>query len=463
LENKTIAIIGGGASGTLVATRLLQTGVPLRVIVIEPSQRLARGLAYGTTCRAHLLNVRAAGMSAYPESPEHFAQWLRENVDAEMKPDCFAPRHIYGVYLEAQLRQAQRDAPSGTSFKQVRSRVLGARGTCEGAILELQDGARITAHRVVLALGNPPPSNPLSNFDCPPPLSPWPSDQRYGLGKMTPALLIGSGLTAVDVILALDDGGHQGPIHVVSRHGYLPLIHGTSPPLRSFMDAEELPASIAQIVRILRREARAMVDDGGSWRSLIDGLKMHTNAVWARLSIAQQRRYLRHVRPYWEIHRHRMAPEVAQTLARLCGEGRVILHGARITGVAAQADGMLQVTVQQRHTGETRTLPAGQAINCTGPECDYRKIDQPLIGDLFDQGLAAPDPIGLGLHTADSGALVARDGTPSRVFFTVGPPCKGTLFETTAMPEISVQADCLARKLARDFAHQPDISQSPQA
>lgn len=445
--NKTIAIVGGGASGALVATRLLQAAAPLCIIVVEPGERLARGVAYGTTCPRHLLNVRAAAMSAYPESPGHFADWLRDNIDPALAPACFAPRYIYGDYLEAQLRQAQRTAGAGARFEHVRSPVVQASCRADTAILDLQGGARIVAHRVVLALGNPAPSNPLSRQDCPTPLSPWSFDERYGLGEKTPVLLIGSGLTAIDVILALDESGHRGPIHVVSRHGQWPLIHGASPALRSFMGTQDLPASVADIVTVLRREARGIVDDGGSWRSVIDGLRPYTNTIWARLNIVQRRRYLRHLRPYWDIHRHRMAPEVAQALARMCCEGRVILHGARITSAVASRDGDLQVALRTRGSGETQTLRVRKIINCTGPESDYRKIDQTLVRHLFDQGIIAQDPLSLGLLTSDSGALIGSDGTPSRVFFTIGPPRKGTLFETTAMPEIRVQAAALAKVL----------------
>lgn len=451
MDRKTIAIVGGGASGALVATRLLRAGAGLRIVIVEPDQRLARGVAYGTSSPRHLLNVRAAGMSAYPEAPGHFADWLRDNVDAALTPDCFAPRHVYGDYLEAQLREAQRAAPPDVSLEHVRSRVVGASRGSDGAVLELQNGARFKAHRVVVALGNPPPSNPLSWLDCPAPLSPWTLDLRYGLGEEIPVLLVGSGLTAVDVILSLDESGHRGPIHVVSRHGHWPLIHGASPPLRSFMGAEELPDSVAEIAQVLRLEARAIVDDGGSWRSVIDGLRPYTNAVWARLDIAEKRRYLRHLRPYWDIHRHRMAPGIARTLAALCCQDRVVLHAARITG-AQTKDGALEVAIRERGSGETRTLSVGQVINCTGPEADYRKIDQPLMRSLFEQEIAVQDPLHLGLLTSDIGALIGGDGKPSRIFFTLGPPRKGTLFETTAMPEIRVQAATLAGRLIGEFS-----------
>ncbi len=451
-DPSTVAIVGGGASGALVAIRLLKEAIaPLHVVVIEPSERLGKGVAYGTSCSSHLLNVRAGAMSAYPEAPFHFADWLRGNVGPTWTPQSFAQRRVYGEYIEQQLRQARSGAAPRVHFEHVRSRVLGVSRGAGGAVLELHDGTRIAAQKVVLALGNPPPSNPLPGNQSLVPLSPWSSYKTYGLRPNAAVLLIGSGLTAIDVALALDDGGHRGPVHVISRHGHWPLIHGPAPILRSFMGADDLPRSVRGLTKLLRREARSIVDDGGSWRSAIDGLRPYTNDFWTGLSIDERRRFLRHLRPYWDIHRHRMAPEVAQRLARMCCEGRVVLHAGRVVSVIQRPDDALAVGMRPRGSVETETLAVEQIINCTGPDADYRRIDQPLVHQLFDLGLARQDELGLGLLTSENGALIGRDGTASRVFFTLGPPRKGTLFETTAMPEIRVQAAALGRLLRNNL------------
>ena len=217
------------------------------------------------------------------------------------------------------------------------------------------------------------------------------------------------------------------------------------------MGADDLPRSVRGLTKLLRREARSIVDDGGSWRSAIDGLRPYTNDFWTGLSIDERRRFLRHLRPYWDIHRHRMAPEVAQRLARMCCEGRVVLHAGRVVSVIQRPDDALAVGMRPRGSVETQTLAVEQIINCTGPDADYRRIDQPLVHQLFDLGLARQDELGLGLLTSEDGALIGRDGTASRVFFTLGPPRKGTLFETTAMPEIRVQAAALGRLLRNDL------------
>jgi uncharacterized NAD(P)/FAD-binding protein YdhS len=446
-----IAIVGGGASGTLVAIGLLkQARAPLHLIIIEPSERLGTGIAYGTSCGSHLLNVRAGGMSAYPEAPSHFVEWLRKNVDQDLTAQSFGRRTVYAQYIQHQLRLAQTGAAPGVRFEHVRGRVTGVSFGPDSAVLELNDGARVAAQKVVLALGNPAPSNPLTDPGSPVPLSPWTPGGAYGIRDHAAVLLIGSGLTAVDVILALDDSGHRGPIHVVSRHGHWPLIHGPAAVLRSFMGVDDLPDSVRGLTAVLRREAHGITDDGGSWRSVIDGLRPHTNALWRRLDIGEKRRAFRHLRPYWDIHRHRMAPEIAQRLARMCCEDRVFLHAGRIGSALKQPDGSVAVSIRPRRNGETQTFAVEQIINCTGPDTDYRKIDQPLVHRLFDLGLVRQDELRLGLLTSDDGALIGRDGTASRVFYTLGPPRKGTLWETIAIPEIRVQAAALASLLLKD-------------
>ncbi|HWY24061.1 MAG TPA: hypothetical protein VNX47_04035, partial [Nevskia sp.] len=57
------------------------------------------------------------------------------------------------------------------------------------------------------------------------------------------------------------------------------------------------------------------------------------------------------------------------------------------------------------------------------------------------------DALGLGLLTDAQGALLDRDGQASTWLYTLGPARKGQLWETTAVPEIRVQAQALARRL----------------
>ena len=238
---------------------------------------------------------------------------------------------------------------------------------------------------------------------------------------------------------------------MVSRHGLWPLIHPEyGAPLRSFTNVDDLTRSVRRLTAALRFDAASVTDDGGSWCSIVDGLRACTSEIWKRLDSAERRRFLSHLQPYWDIHRHRMAPEVARRFAAMCCEGRVVLHAGRIVETAQAPNGLMRVIVKARGRRETLMLEVARIINCTGPQTDYRAIAQPLIHDLFAQGVAAQDELKLGLLTGPDGALLGEDGLASRTFFTLGPPRKGTLWETTAMPEIRLQASVLARRLLGD-------------
>jgi len=59
----------------------------------------------------------------------------------------------------------------------------------------------------------------------------------------------------------------------------------------------------------------------------MDGLRPHWDMLWRRLPEHEQRRFLQHVARYWEVHRHRMAPQVAATVVG--DDGRAGDPGAR--------------------------------------------------------------------------------------------------------------------------------------
>jgi uncharacterized NAD(P)/FAD-binding protein YdhS len=322
-----------------------------------------------------------------------------------------------------------------------------------GVRFELADGRRIEADRAVLAIGNFPPSDPQvvdPTFYRDPRYigTPWSAVALEGLERHVPVLLVGTGLTMFDLVAALEERGHDAPIHVLSRHGLLPQAHrvaGSSEPW-SF-DRAAIPPRIRPLMHELRAAARGVEAAGGDWHSVLDGLRPHVQAIWQSLPADERRRFLRHARPYWEIHRHRLAPEVLDVFQEARRAGRVTIHAGRLDGFDADADGV-DVRIALRGGG-TRTLRVGRVINCTGPTSAYRQLQHPLVLDLFRRGLARPDPLHLGLDTAPDGALLDARGEPSDALFTIGPPRKGALWETTAVPELREQAAALAARLLR--------------
>lgn len=454
VRKATIAIVGAGFSGTMTAVHLLrQARRPLRIVLIDRADTPGHGVAYRDQPECYLLNVRAGNMSAFPDRPDHFLDWLNNAYSPchPVGPGKFLPRRIYGLYLEAVLAEAQHDARRGVSLEFRRGEVNGLRDGKDGkdgTSLRFAGGGQLRADRVVLALGNPGPADPapaargLQN-------NPrylgyaWSSPGLYSIKRHEDLLLIGSGLTTLDWLAALDNLGHRGRIHVVSRRGLLPQLHQAAQPHALSFDPLALPARLRPLLRRLRQEIEAA---GGDWRAVIDALRPHTQGLWQRLPQAEQRRFLRHLRPYWEIHRHRAAPQIVERLAGLQQSGRLRTLAGRLDSLEDRgAD--IEVGVRVRQGREPLRLTVQRVVNCTGPESNYRRLSHPLIVSLRERGLIQPDALGLGLLTDAQGALLDHDGSASEWLYTLGPVRKGQLWETTAVPEIRVQAQALARRL----------------
>jgi uncharacterized NAD(P)/FAD-binding protein YdhS len=431
-----VAIVGGGASGTLVAVQLLrQARGPWRIALIERSGALARGLAYGPAESCHLLNVPAAGMSALPDDEGHFARW------SGAAPDAFVPRALYGTYLESLLTEAHARAAPGVALQLVCGDAVSAAVEGDTARIGLRDGREIQARAAVLALGNLPSADPpvpdgglyASGLYR---RSPWEGGALDGVPPDSEVMLVGSGLTMVDAALALQRRGHRGRIHALSRHGLLPQVHG---------DATG-PAQLrigANGVRGLLRALRAATYRAGDWRPVFDALRTVTQRIWARLSEAERRRFLRHLRAHWDVHRHRMAPEVGATVARLRSAGRLIVHAGRVQAFAVEG-GSAIARYRPRGDRRPRDLRVARVVNCTGPASSLADASHPLLESLLAQGLASADTLGMGFATDRDGALL---GSAGGLLFTLGALRRGELWESTAIPELRCQARTVATRL----------------
>jgi uncharacterized NAD(P)/FAD-binding protein YdhS len=175
-------------------------------------------------------------------------------------------------------------------------------------------------------------------------------------------------------------------------------------------------------------------------------LRPFTPQIWQSLPLAEKRRFLRHVRPYWEVHRHRVAPEIGRLIGHQLLSGQVQIHTGRITRYSEDGEGV-DIVYRDRRNGNDERLRVDRVINCTGPEADCRKLDGPLLTNLRKQKLARPDPLFLGLDVSGDGALIDACGEGSDFLYAVGPARKGSLWETTAVPEIREQVSRLATLL----------------
>lgn len=457
-----IAIIGAGVSGCLLAAHLLRGARgPLLVQLIERSGEFGRGVAYGTRCPEHLLNVPAAHMSAQPDEPEHFLRWLAERAGRPgfpeaVQPGDYVPRSLYGEYIHDFLLRARADAGPGVTLELIAGEVVDVEERPAELALTFADGRTLATGQLVLAIGNLPGEYPI-----PRPLPvyrnpryvhiPWREDALAGLGPDDEVLLVGQGLTATDLIVQLATRGHRGTIHALSRHGIRPQAHVAGIAPRPLQNAADVPPTIRAWTHRVIGDVRAAVAAGSDWRAVFDGLRPHSQAIWQSFSWEERGRFLRHVRPLWEAHRHRIAPHTAALLDRLVAAGRLKYYAGRLQVLEADADGV-QALVRRRGTIQHLSLHVAKVINCTGPRTDYTKYQHPLLVHLLARGLIDHDPLALGINALPNGDVLRYRGGPVGRVSTLGPTLRGVLWESSAVPEIRLQARELAERLLRALA-----------
>ena len=473
MDAKSIVIIGGGVSGALVATHLLrQASTPLRIVIVERTPPIGRGVAYGTDCPDHLLNVPASRMGAFPNEPDHFYKWVaarvgRPTFPQTVSPADFLPRTLYGQYIYSVLMEARNAAAKDVVFESVAGEAIDIEEKPEGVQVILSDGRALAASRVVLALGNLPGEYPIrkssqffhgSRYVH----VPWIDDALAGIRPEDEVLIVGAGLTAADIITQLVHQGHRGTIHALSRRGLKPQVQRLGPPYRNFLAGQTLPATARQMLHLVRTEVRSAVRNGLDWQAVVDAIRPHTAAIWRNWSLAERARFLRHLRPFWEAHRHRFAAQTGTQLETLRASGQLKFYAGRLQSLT-DAGSSAEAAFRHRGTENVTTLHVAKVINCTGPRSDYSKYQHPLFINLLARGLIDHDPLALGLNANADGELFRYRGKPSGWLLTLGAPLKGVLWECTAVAEIRVQARALSARLIASLDESIEFASSSAA
>lgn len=448
----TVGIVGGGFAGVLTAICLLRAAADrLRVVVIEATGRPSRGVAYGTPHASHLLNVPACRMSALAQEPDHFVRWLQERGHSA-DPQSFAPRRVYGDHLESILEQERSRKPE--SLQIVRGEVINLEKAAQsgGIRLVLADSSTLDADRVVLALGNfsaaNPPISQDSVFDSPRFIrDTWAPGALETIRPDDDVLFIGAGLTMVDVLMHRLEAAHPGKHVAISRHGLLPQPHAPARALPGCAIARPFPTTARGLLRSVRV---ALAAEGAEWRAVIDSLRADTAALWQALPLAEQSRFLRHLRCYWDVHRHRVPPAAHTRLRAAIESEKFCVIAGRIRHMRL-AGAKVSITVKPRGQGQPRELLVDRVVNCTGPNADYRRLDSPLVRNLRESGEIQPDTLGLGIATTADWEVVDARGRASKLLFTLGGACRPRLWESIAVPELRHQAvgvaECVIRSL----------------
>ncbi len=429
-----VAIIGGGFSGTILAAQLARRGIAS--VLIDGSGRAGKGVAYSTAEPAHLLNVRAESMSAWAGEPDHFAR-LFEAEGGE--PRGFAERRLFGRYLGEILDEAvaskKTQVVDATACRAVRGN--------GGWQIALDSGEHVDADALALAVGNQEPEA-LSAFTGVGDRfirNPWGTDSHAAVTELAAlgeaALLVGTGLTMVDLVLSLDAAAHRGRIIALSRRGLIPRSHADFDPAP--VERDELPdGSLRGLWRWLRKRGAEV-----GWRAAVDSLRPHSQALWKGLDGEQQRQFLRHARPWWDVHRHRIAPEVARKVHDMIAEGRLEIVAGRVIS-ARESEDALEVEYRRRGASRSQPLSVAYAFNCTGPLHAIGRTKDPLLRSLFDAGQIRGDHLGIGLEVDER----SRAGEQ---LWALGPLTKGRYWEIIAVPDIREQAATVADDIAREL------------
>lgn len=445
-----VVIIGGGASGTLLAIHLLRLkDAGLKITLIERQHEAGRGLAYGAAHPYHLLNIRSINMSAYSDAPSHFVEWLaRQHSSGHgAEPNRFVPRLTFGTYLAEELLKTQQETQGRSSLDIVYDEAVDVSLAYGQATVTLGSGNIISASVAVVATGNefgPQVQDPWAR-------SPWTPLAADEARDLSPVLLHGTGLTMIDYVQALLASGFAGPIVAISRRGLLPRRHGPA----DYRPSLDPPSGD---LRALRKWVRAQVANfdakGQDWHGVIDGLRPHSHRLWQSLPHRDQKRFLRHLKPYWDVHRHRMAPEVATKIERLIADGRLLIIAGKIASIEQIPHPRSGVLVGVRRRGRTgiSSINATKVVDCRGVVSDVAQSKNPIIEALLKRGIARPHPLELGFDVTPDCRLVAPGGRATSNVFALGPLTRGAFWESIAVPDIRVQCEWLAPIIAQSFA-----------
>jgi uncharacterized NAD(P)/FAD-binding protein YdhS len=447
-----ITICGGGASAVLLIDALRrQTKRGIAISILEPRPHLGGGAAYSTDSPLHLLNVPAGNMGGQ-QNTGAFLQWLRTHRPRAIwnwTANDFAPRALYGEYLRSLIQEAQ--ASPNLQLSWLRTMADSVTPARNGWEVVPAHGAPLKADIVVLAMGNETPS-PVGEHLMPQERclvinDPWDVEAKASIPKDAPVLLMGTGLTAVDVAVELlAKRGHTGPIIAFSRRGLLPRPQGPATAVPPHVARYIQSASVSQLIQLIRQFAE-QDSSGARLRGLIRELRRHVPPIWSRLTMRERRQFLRHLRPFWDVYRHRIAPSVHRRITAALANGQLtIVRGRLDTIECLRAEGKLRVTLRQPSGGK-RVLEVARLVNCTGPCADPSKSSNPLLQSLVGDGTARADSLGLGLATDDQSRVRSADGTVHSGMYALGALARGQRFETTAIPEITDQADAVARDI----------------
>ncbi len=457
-----IGIVGGGFSGAVVAVQLarhLPGGATVEIDIFEPRALLGGGVAYSATDPAHRINVPAAKMTVFQHDPLQFEHWLHEPGRLEQDPaavwsdgSAYPQRGVFGRYIAELVKEAAAGRPD-LAIHHRRSRVVGVEAGPTGFALRAESGEAFEVELLVLAVSHPPPAVPeslaaVARAGGPVIVDPWQDGALDAIGPTASVLVVGTGLTMADAVAALAARGHAGSILAVSRRGLLSRGHaagdagkhawfGTAPPLRT----------ARALSRAVRRQVAVAAGEGKPWQAVFDDVRSHAGRLWSALSQVEQRRLVRHLRPFWDVHRFRVAPQVEAAVERLRSAGRFRSMAASLVAARWDADGLM-VTLRRRGSAALQEAAFDAVVVTTGPAHGSALRLNPALASLAAQGLLRADPAGLGIEVDAQSHAIGQSGIARRDLLVAGPLARGRFGELMGLPQVSEHAETVAAAAA---------------
>ena len=442
----SVAIIGSGFSGTLTAIHLAQSPAAetlLDIYLIDPRGSFGPGLAYAPPSERFKLNVRAKAMGAFPDDVEGFYRWARERYPST-SPDDFSPRRLYGEYLSELLDHATSQT-DGHTVRRIHDEAIDIdRNEPSGQWdVTLRNGTKLTVDACVLAIGNLMQTATNSEESTTAFRQPFNPSSYEGISSCQDVFILGSSLTAVDVILECEGRGFNGNYTVLSRHGRFPRAHESLPASATARLPEDWDTrgSARALVETIRAESRRL----GSSQPVFDAMRPKMQSMWRHFSLAERKRFIRHVRPIWDTHRHRIPAEHASVIERLQSSHRLQIVAGRLLE-CVHREGALTVSFRARGSHqETCTRVFDGAFICAGPEGDLSKTTHPLARRLVERQLLLPGPLKLGGFIPEQ----------NEALWLIGPLQRESHWEITAVRELREEALKVATGVRERLTSQP--------
>lgn len=453
LYKNTIAIIGGGFSGAATAIHICRSyQKPLKVLFFNHGYPTAKGIAYSSQSKYHVLNVAACKMSLFNNEPLHFVNWVRNNYaefNDENLENKFLPRSIFGEYVVHHFSNARKNILS-VEVVEIKKQVTDIEFVNGKYTVVTSENEKHSADKILYAPGNFMPEIPksVSNelieskyyFS-----NPWTDDAIDNLNNNDDVLILGTGLTMVDTVLSLVERKLQGNIIAASTHGFFPLPHRKYEPYSDILIELKRPYSINQIFDVFRKHVKEARKRNLFGAAVVDALRPFTQDIWLQLDLSEKKRFINHVRHTWGLARHRLPVEVYERITPLLQSGKLKILAGRIKE-SKLTDGKVEVMITERKSQIPVFMKAQRIINCTGPQTNITKINDSLMQNLLKRNLIEPDELDLGIRATAYGNVITENKI-STSFFTIGSTLRGVLWESTAVPEIRVQAERVAKLL----------------